>query len=379
VQPTVTPFAQLFDLADPSRVSFELSPEHDATLFVDLDNVIGWLEQRVNVDVPAPQVVVKGDFGTGKSHVLRYLEKKLAPERKFRPVYFQLGAFTRRSSFFDLHIAVMSEFLELAEDNLARVPDLETFLQVQPSLNDEMKLALRRLAAKSTPLAIRATLRSWLLGTGPTPTQARKEGFSGRLFERTSSFGLINLWKAIGELQRAVDGRSLLLLLDEGEAFSKMVSPDAQASMGSGLRTLFDPDNRSLGVVLGLNIPTTRQGLHPMLQPDVVSRLGNKELSLIPLGDPERVRRFLEGLWDRLRGPKAARELLDASALELVTTQLRDLSNAVFLRRNAPAPTPTQRHLMGVLRFIGELALRDGARPPFSRKQLLRWFQLGGP
>jgi hypothetical protein len=167
------------------------------------------------------------------------------------------------------------------------------------------------------------------------------------------------------------------LLLDEGEAFSKMVSPDAQASMGSGLRTLFDPDNRSLGIALGLNTPTSRQGLHPMLQPDVVSRLMNKELSLVPLGDPERVRRFLEGLWDRLRGPKAALALLDASALQLVTTQLRDLSNAVFLRRNAPAPTPTQRHLMGVLRYIGELALRDGARPPFSRRQLLRWFQLG--
>ncbi|WP_437625459.1 hypothetical protein [Sorangium sp. So ce1151] len=373
----MTTFAQLFDLADPTRASFELSPEHDATLFIDLDDVIDWLEQRVRTGAPAPQLVVKGDFGTGKSHVLRHIEKKLAPERNIRPVYFQLGSFTRRSSFFDLHISVMGEFLEILENNLAQASSVQAFLQAQPALHHEIKDAIQKLADRNIPPDKRATVRSWLLGTGPTPTQARKEGFSGRLFERTSSVGLINLWKAVGELQRAVDGRLLLLLLDEGEAFSKMVSPDAQASMGSGLRTLFDPDNRSLGIALGLNTPTSRQGLHPMLQPDVASRLMDKELSLMPLGEPERVRRFIEGLWDQLRGPNAAPSLFDIGALGLVTTQLRDLSNAIFLRRNAPAPTPTQRHLMGVLRYIGELALRDGARPPFNRKQLLRWFQLG--
>jgi hypothetical protein len=333
----------------------------------------------VAAEDPAPQVVVTGDFGTGKSHVLRHIEKKLAPERKIRPVYFQLGAFMRRASFVDLHITVMEELLELVELNLARVPDVKSLLDEKTSLKGDTKAAFAQLADTTTPNARRAMLRSWLRGTGPTPTQARKElGFSGRLFENPNPVTLVNLWKAAGELQRAVDGYTLMLLMDEGEAFSKMVSPDAQASMGSGLRTLFDTDNRSLGIALGLNTPTSRKGLHPMLQADVTSRLQGKQLGLQPLGDPARIRRFLEGLWERLRGPKASPALFDERAMDFLATQLRELRNAISLRTQTLSPTPTQRDLMSVLRYIGEFALRDQKPPPLTRDMLVRWFPARG-
>lgn len=370
-----TPFAHLFRLADPRRVSFELSPEHDAALFIDLDGVVGWIEKRIAAPERAPQLVVTGDFGTGKSHVLRLIEKKLAPARKIRPVYFQLGPFQRRSSFLDLHISVMEELLEILEQNLTHLEEVPSFLEQKTSVKGDVKAALVALARPDTPEPKRAMLRSWLRGTGPTPTQARKDlELSGRLFEGASPITLVNLWKAVGELQRKADGRSLMLLMDEGEAFSKMVSPDSQASMGAGLRTLFDPDNRSLGIGLGLNTPTSRQGLHPMLQHDVASRIQGKQLQLSPLVDPVRIRRFLEGLWERLRGPKAPPELFDEGATDLLSNHLRTLRDSISLRSQTLSPTPTQRDLMSVLRYIGEFAMRDGELPPLTREMLDRWF-----
>lgn len=357
------------------RVSFELSPEHDARLLIDLDGIVGWLQDRLSMGTSAPQLVITGDFGTGKSHVLRYIEQRLAPERNIRPVYFQLGAFMKRSTFFDLHITVMDELLGIIEGNLGRVGNVSQFLVESTSLKGDIKEAVVLLSDPSAPLKRRAMLRSWLRGTGPTPTQARSElGLSGRLFETANSVLLVNLWRAAGELQRAADGRTLMLLMDEGEAFSKMVSPDAQAAMGSGMRTLFDADNRSLGIALGLNTPTSRKGLHPMLQADVNSRLIGKQRGLSPLGDPEHVRRFLLALWTNLRGPGSAPLLFDDEAAEMIATQLRDLRNAISLRSQVSSPTPTQRDLMSVLRYISELALRDQRQPPLTRAMLASWF-----
>lgn len=371
----VTPFAKLFELVNPDRTSFELSPEHDAELFIDLDDVAGWLDLRVQQQDPAPQLVITGDFGTGKSHVLRYIEKRLAPDRAIRPVYFELGSFMRRSSFNDLHITVMVELGELLENNLARVQGLTAVLDEKTSLKGDIKTAFTQLADPTLPSAKRAMLRSWLRGTGPTPTQARKDlNFSGRLFDSASSVTLVNIWKAAGELQRAVDGRSLMILMDEGEAFSKMVSPDAQAAMGSGLRTLFDAGNRSLGIALGLNTPSSRKGIHPMLQSDVASRTQGKQRALLPLGDPLRIRRFIEGLWGHLRSPNAAHRLLDEGAMEVVANQLRELRNAISLRSQTLSPTPTQRDLISVLRYVSELAFRDGKSPPLTRDMLNSWF-----
>lgn len=373
-------FGEHFSFADVHRSSFELSPEHDASLFIDLDSIIPWLSERFKPEDHAPQVVINGDFGTGKTHVLRFIEKKLGPDKGMRTVYFELDGFGRKSTFFDLHIRVMSGLCDILESNLSRYKNLHKFLtkaETSGLLSSEMARAVRLLSDSSQTAETRALLRAWLIGTGPTPTQARtKLALSGRLFERAGPAALVNLWKMVSELEYDTNGRSLVVLLDEGESFGRIVSPDSQAAMGSGLRTLFDASNRSMGIALGLNTPQSREGLHPMLRSDVRGRLTGKEFLLNPLNTPDRIRRFIVALWERLRSKTAASALLDPEALTLLCQRLVALRDAISLHQRVLSSTPTQRDLMRVLGFIGDRAFAEGVKLPLTRDLLLRWFQV---
>ncbi len=367
----MTSFAEFFRLADERRTTFVLSPERDPGLLVDMDGLLAFLEARVRPGATAPQAVIFGEFGTGKSHALRYVEHVLAPKNQMQPVYLALSNFGARSTFSDVHVRVMSALDEFLQFMLPSAP--ESAIDTNGRLSPDMKKALKLLRDAKTPPKDRGTVRAWLMGIGPTPTQARRLGFAGRLLETAGPVELVKLWKGIGEIGAAVTGRRLLLLLDESEAFGRVTDAQAQASLGSGLRELFDTDNAAVGIFLAANTPDVRVGVHPLKRADFQSRTVGKELTLTGLADPGQVERFVRGWWHHIGKPDT--HLLDEVALKLVATRLKDLRD-VLVGRPQAALKPTQRNLMDVLAFIGRKALEHGMRPPISERDIRAWFVL---
>lgn len=299
----------------------------------------------------------------------------LSPKHALKPVYLMLSNFGPRSTFSDVHVRVMNALDESLQAMLQALPTANSEIDANGRLSPDMKRALGLLRDPATKMKERATARAWLMGVGPTPTQARNLGFAGRLLEAAGPVELVNLWKGIGEIWATAEKKRLLLLLDEGEAFSRVTEAQAQASLGTGLRELFDQDNAAVGIFLAANTPDVRVGVHPLRRGDFETRIANKNLTLKGLADPTQVERFVRGWWQQIGRPKTS--LLDESAVRLIAQRLKDLRDVLAVRPQG-ASKPTQRNLMDVLAFIGARALVENRRPPIAERDIRAWFALSG-
>ncbi len=366
-------FAQFFGLADERRETFVVSPERDPGLLVDLDKLVPFLETRFEQKGSAPQAILYGEFGTGKTHALRYVEHVLGPKYAQQPIYFMLSNFGPKSTFSDVHLRVMNALDPYLPKILAALPDAETAINDNKRLTEDMKAALRYLKTPNLSPEQRGTIRIWMMGAGPTPSQARKLGFAGRLLETSGPVELVNFWKGIGELWAKATGKRLLLLIDEGEAFQKVTDSQAQASIGTGMRELFETDNAAVGIFLAANTPDARKGIHPLQRADLQSRLVGKTLTLTGLADPKHIEHFIQGWWQKIGRQDGT--LLEARAVELIGQRLKEMRDKLSVRQQV-ASKPTQRNLMDVLAFIGQQAMTHGRRPPITEQDLRAWFFL---
>jgi len=372
----LTAFADYFSLKDRNRDSFRLNPQKDAAIYVDLDGNLGELDKRLK-DEGVPKFVVEGDFGTGKSHILRRIQGQGCSNDQ-EPIYIELSGFGRRSDFLSVHRQIMNGLLpelvksliQLKEDDIEQVAQARDLMQ---DIKTAFKVLARKSIGRSEPKDV---ARSWLLaGHSLSPAAIRKAGYPDRLSVLAGPVNLVTMYKAIGDLfERAFD-RKLLILLDESESFTQVVDRDAQAQIGSGLRGFFDPENDSVGIVLGLNTPRARSGTHPMLRSDVRSRVGTRRIELKPLGEPQRIQSFIEKLWPQLTGDSTTLPfLLDRSAQDVLTNNLDELKSLLIFDRLAPSSTP--RDVLELLSEIGRHAVNQRTQPPISAPHLNRWFAL---
>ena len=298
----------------------------------------------------------------------------LAPRLRYRPAFVELAGFGRRSTFYDLHIRVMSVLVDLLQTQVSRLSE-QQIASATAGLNSDVVLTIKRLRDPALAPEKRALYRSWLLGTGPTPTQARKEGLSGRLFDWAGATDLVKLWQAIGVLQILSENSTLLLLIDEGEAFQRVVHPDSLSAIAAGLRNLFDASNSSLGCIFALNLPDVRNPDHPFLRSDIVSRLPDRTLKLEALNTPERIKQFFHELWGRLSVLPVP--LFDAAALDVLSQRLARFRTLISRGQISQSVTATQRDLVQVMTVIGNMAFQQQVLPPIRVEHLRAWLPGG--
>ncbi|UQA63385.1 hypothetical protein [Polyangium aurulentum] len=378
----MTPFAQYFKLRDAERDDFRLSTNspNDLRLYVDLDGSIDKVKDALEAQTPL--LVVEGDFGTGKSHLLRYVQYILlgGEDKRFEPIYVVLSGFKRRSDFLSVHQQIAPHIIKKATAAMQHPgPQREKRAEALEGISENMRRALKDLGlpgvGTDNPGATIAG--QWLMGTSKlTSAKMSSARFTCTLFEEGGPSQVVELYKAISELHRSVFGRKLLLLLDEGESFSNVVDIDAQASIGGGMRTFFDTENKSLGFFLGLNTPRARiHGVHPMLRSDVQSRVGNRQIGLFPLASPQRRAEFMDRLWPELTEDAGRLPfLLDRAAFDLVALRLEELRQRLARPDDFLAASPSPRDLLHVLSDIGKNAVKHGVEPPIRADMIRRWY-----
>jgi hypothetical protein len=376
----VTEFAEYFKLKDQGRSDFRLNPDRDADLYVDLDQILGKI--RPNLAAPAPKGVIEGGFGTGKSHVLHYIQRRLAPEHRFEPLYVSLSGFNRKSDFYSVHSQIMAVLLPVIEKLMQRADYRREIIDEIPYVSGDMKTALiglSRASIPSFPQSDAVSARQWLMNSRLLQAKsASKAGYSGRVSEVIKPSGLVKLYRALSWLHHHVTQKRLHLLIDEGESFSRIVDEDAQVDIGAGLRDLFDSENNDIGVFLGLTTPRNRRGTHPMLRADVVTRVGSRHWHLQPLNTPDRIRRFLDGVWRQLTTESASPNfLLEPAAVELLTTKLNAICR-ILIPADQLMADPTQRNLLDVLSLIGTSAVETHASSLIRARDIAEWLQLKG-
>ena len=389
-------FADFFSLREKGRSSFELDPQRDAELYLDLDG--SWTEiEKVLTNSTyseAPKLLIEGDYGTGKSHLLRKIEAfcKNAKPPTYLPIYLELSGFGRRSDYLDVHKLVMRHILNCTRKSL------QTYVHNSENIKDKISSilgdcgvaaddvvdTLLLLAAPSigdTDSEIVRTAKKWLTGHKLLARERRMINVQVNLAECCKPPELVGLCKFFAEIERRESKRTVLLLIDETEAFTAVVDPDAKASIGHGMRALFDPSNKSCGIFLGLNMPGARMSNHPILRRDVSSRMKNKKILLQPLNTEVRRGQFMTQLWPKLStiDPKEDSRvgpfLLTPDAQELIQKRLRDLHDALDTNSESSGTAPTQRELLAVLSLIGAIAREEQVRP-IDRSSIMKWLEL---
>lgn len=367
-------FARYFRLKDERRTSFRLNTRVDAALFVDLDGLLPKTRKMLDGEERAPLAVFEGDFGSGKTHLLRHVERVMAPGLGFQPLYLKLSGFERRSDFYTLHRMLFPVILEAVKPVLWDAHRERDALFGDDRLATEVVHALRDLATRpiDKPAASAVQSESWLLGN-LTPSQAAKAGYPALLFQRAGPVQLVEIYKVLADFHRRATGRRLLLLLDEGESFTQVVDEDAQARIGQGFRELFDSENESIGLFLGLTTPRSRGGTHPMLRTDVRTRIGGDRYhKLTPLHTTDRRRQFMSRLWEQIADAGTLPFMLADDARDYVVEHLDDLRWLSSETKMAASPTP--RDLLNVLSKIGRFALDQQLGLPIRAATLKAWF-----
>lgn len=368
--PTPT-FASYFRLKDGARRNFKLDPERDSGLYVDLDGAVDRLRRALEEE--APKVAIEGDFGTGKTHALQFVAS-LARGDRVRPrvpIVLSLSGFGHNTGFVEgVHRGVFEKLVALFLRDGKRY---EAMLSTTGLLGDLPVAAQRALRQLQSPTPAEAdAARAWLCASRTlTPSKALKAGYSALLAEVMQPSDLARLYVALAHAWRDQTGEELLLLLDEGEAFSRVQSEDAQASIGGGLRPLFDNTNRALGLFLGVNTPRARKGTHPMLRSDVRSRVTTHvllpTLQSLPLRE-----RFVDLLWRKLAADPTSRPfMLDSDARRFIIDEVDALRQRLLRDQQLASPTP--RDLLNVLDLIAQIAWRAEAQLPLTEIDLRRW------
>lgn len=364
-------FAAYFGLKDTRRNNFKLDPERDWRLCVDLDGSIAKALNLLYRD-DAPKAVFEGDFGTGKTHALRYIAGRAAEltPPAWEVIHLELSGFEARTTFISgIHRPLMGKVIDLL------LSDREALRKMlEPPLQPLVDKALRDLAGGQGESSTAA--RAWLSASRTlTPSKALKAGYPTLLDETMGPATLAELYTQLSQRWRDVHGRRWLLFIDEGESFSRVIQEDAQASIGAGMRRLLDPANQSLGLFLGLHTPRARRGTHPMLRNDVLSRVYDAYMRLPSLQDVAIRARFVEQLWARLAlDPATGAFGLDRDAQRFVIEELDAIRRRIVPDAKLSSPTP--RDLLTTLDLIARSAWTEQTRLPLTEETVRRWVGL---
>jgi hypothetical protein len=350
----MSPFARYLGLIDETRDSLEPDPVADPELYVDLD---GLVEKCVaHLARRAPKLVLMGDYGTGKTHLLNVLMHEVDADR-FETVYLKLEPVGKWAESRHLHQALLSA--------LERKGRLRSALEAVDAARAgvDVQRAFQMLAAEPD----NADVRAWLLSTGPTPAKARKLGFSAPLSAIARGVQYAEIWAILADGFRKAVGREILFLIDEAETFQEQVDQSRAADLGVAVREMFDAGNRSYGVIMGLTAPKARRdpfSLHPLGRPDVASRVQNVFHQMLALGTPDRRTAFVSGILDKLAGDW--RDIIAPDGLEaLAANGPRWASAQVLLARE-----PVQREYVKLLDRIARAAFERALALPLSAADL---------
>ena len=342
---------------DPERDSLQPDPETEPELYVDLDDIVTRAMGRMASR--APKLVIVGDYGTGKTHLLHVLKDRLDKDR-FTPVYVKLEAHGRFAESRHLHDSMLSQMEKHGLLQPAIVGAVEP-------LDFDLRLALTMLRAKPAD----PDARAWLLGRGPTPTQARKAGFSTRLSDYARGVKYAEIWRSLATGYSKETGRELLFLLDESETFQEVVDATRAADMGIAIREMFDAGNKAFGVVMGLTAPKGRGGAltyHPLGRPDVLSRVQDNLIQLRRIENIERLVTFMTELLSRVLVDR--RRFLPDDTLRRLAERGHDLAPRIG---PVLAREPVQREYVKLLDRLATTAAREDWPLPVRPDQIDAW------
>lgn len=316
-------FKQWFCLK--GRDSFTIDPKvnpHDARFYFGrhekLKSITAQL-RRAFVDPGIPKMVIFGSYGSGKTQTLYHIKHLLESEKpmacKGDLLIFHLDLeMHSKSDSSDWHIQIMET---LGRDLVSQWVDA-LFGKVQ-NLDDELVTVFQdknsaeaaknlRVGGETAHLAWR-----WLSGNKLTASELERLRVTRNLGD-VGTGDMVNSLVGVARLAER-NGKTLIMLMDEGEHFTRVKTGDQSESLHTYLRKLSEPWNSSLGFILAAYALTRDDMAEIIVRDDIRTRIGeNNFIDLPPLPTVKDVEIFLrELIVELVSQEKAEKKIQDES------------------------------------------------------------------
>jgi hypothetical protein len=316
-----------------ARPNFILDPSTDWECFARRDINVGAIVEGLQIDLVtrlAPKRLLWGPYGGGKTHTLYRTLHELGQLTPIHPVRVECPDLSKRSAFNDLYrdgiMPVLGEdtVVGLFERVTEQVPPArreEYFRRLREYLSDEpMSKAVAQLM---NPNFERLRFWAWLSGVQLSRAELTDLGQTHDLASAEPA-RLSEMVILIGRVMKRIDGKTLVLCLDEMERL-RDVGPDSVSTFVTGFTRLMDPNQRDVAVLLGSSAAQFSD------MPDifgrngpVVSRLGLQATIEVPhIPDPD-VDGFIRTVIDYVRDKNIPIAPLVAAARSSTTETLDD-------------------------------------------------------
>jgi Cdc6-like AAA superfamily ATPase len=305
------------------RENFILNPIEDTDCFARDDIKTQVIAESLDIDLVtglAPKRLVWGPYGGGKTHTLMRTMKELG---HLTPIYYiriECPDLSKKSRFHDLYregimrglgqdfvIGIIEDAVQSV--GLARRDELLNRLKAKFGDEEIAKAAIRIIDPNFDELR----LWRWISGVPMSRNDLDDLGQTQDLTQ-TEAARLAEIICLFGRLLREIQGKTLVLILDEMERL-RTIGQETITTFVSGFTRLVDPTQNLVSILIG----TSAEGEFDMIdvfggRGPVRSRLGtDAEIEIRALDDAD-VDRFIKGVIAYVRDTAADMDALVSAA-----------------------------------------------------------------
>jgi Cdc6-like AAA superfamily ATPase len=291
--------AEWFGLAE-GRRNFWIENDADAKVFFARANIDEKIQALLRTSFRTsypPKFVLYGDWGVGKTHTMRHVEYVINTNDAYRAlcVFVELPDITAKTNFQEAHAALMDAI------GLDRVKTW--MVQFQTKYQSKVKDIIQKetqsediFRAFSTLIGFGEAARiawDWLRGTSLSSAEARTVGLPQQL---SQSNHLVGVLRMAGRLSLDIDGRMLVLMIDEADKLRVVSNGDAVAHWKNALKLLSDKLTKETGLIIAGAFNDTQEMPEMLSDQQIITRFGAENYLLLSNFGTDETRTFLEAL-----------------------------------------------------------------------------------
>jgi len=304
------------------RSNFILNPRTDAAFYatrtgVDIPSIVENLQVDLVTEV-SPKRFFWGIYGGGKTHTLFKVSKELENITPIKPIYVECPNVGRNSKFLHLYhdgimasmgqdfvVGLFEKFIE--KIGLVRRDELER--RIKEVIEDiELSKAIASLLG-ATP-SKKVSFWRYLCG-GKTIAKDLDELAQTEDLTEAEPTKLAGIIIAIGKVVKEVEGKNLVLILDELDRLLTVTDIASALSFQNAFRILVDPIQKDVAIIMGCTAGQLREVPEPVLGDTseraalgpVLSKLGRHNLIEIQQLEPNDIDSFIKEVINYVREP----------------------------------------------------------------------------
>jgi Cdc6-like AAA superfamily ATPase len=259
-----------------------------------------------------PKFVLYGDWGVGKTHTMRHIEYVVGnnPDFAAQIVYVELPDITAKATFQVAHAALLDALgLDVAKTWMVQyqtknASDVQELIQRQTQSGDIARAFLSLSGFGETA----RICWDWLRGVPLSSSEARSVGLAPVLDQSNQ---LVNVLRMLGRLSQDIDGRMLVLMLDEATKLANVTAGDSINHWLNAFKILSDNQTKEIGFILSASFRDPDDMPNALADQQVRTRFGDSHyIQLLNFG-PDETNEFVSELLEEWIDPAKRVRLID--------------------------------------------------------------------